>query len=97
MLYPTQSALAEAFSSRHILRQPIQEPPHKTTPRPDFSIWNVAEDVKSKANALSAEAKAEIAKASSVAQPKAGQIELYSPTYYAACTFGGLIACVGIE
>ncbi len=96
VLFPSQSALNEAFSSRHVLRQPVSDPSHRKHPKPDFSIWNVSEDVKSKANALSAEAKAEISKASSAAQAKTGEIELYSPKYYAACTFGGLAACVGI-
>ncbi|PHH72919.1 hypothetical protein CDD82_5733 [Ophiocordyceps australis] len=32
-------------------------------------------------------------KASSAAQARTGKIELYSPQYYAACTFGGLMAC----
>lgn len=50
--------------------------------------------MKSKAGALSNEAQKEIAKASSAAQAKTGQMELYSPSYYAACTFGGLMACV---
>lgn len=50
--------------------------------------------MKSKAGALSNEAQKEIAKASSAAQAKTGQMELFSPSYYAACTFGGLMACV---
>lgn len=91
--HPSQSALNQAFSTRHVFDQPAPEPKH---PTPDFSIWNVAEDIKSKANVLSKEAQAEMSKASSKAQEKTGKIELYSPRYYAACTFGGLIACVGI-
>lgn len=94
-LFPTQ-ALNEVFSSRHVFRQPEPEPLRRSLPKPDFSIWNIAEDAKSKANALSKEAKAEISKASSKAQAKADTIELYSPKYYAACTFGGLMACVGV-
>ncbi len=91
--HPSQSALNQAFSTRHIFNQPA---PELKRPEPDFSIWNVAEDVKSKANVLSKEAQAEVSKASAKAQEKAGKIELYSPRYYAACTFGGLMACVGI-
>lgn len=53
--------------------------------------------MKSKAGALSNEAQKEIAKASSAAQAKTGQIELYSAKYYAACTFGGLVACVSVQ
>jgi solute carrier family 25 (mitochondrial phosphate transporter), member 3 len=33
-------------------------------------------------------------KASDAAQHSVGKIELFSPKYYAACTFGGLMACV---
>ena len=43
---------------------------------------------------LSDAAAAEYQKASATAQAKAGKIELYSAKYYAACTFGGLMACV---
>ena len=50
----------------------------------------------STAQSLSAEAQKEVQKASVAARAKTGEIELYSPKYYAACTFGGLIACVGI-
>jgi solute carrier family 25 phosphate transporter 3 len=54
----------------------------------------VVDDAKDKANALSAEAAKEFEKASAKAQAKTGHIELYSAQYYAACTFGGLLACV---
>ena len=93
MLFPTQSALNEAFSSPPPFSSPRAKKP---TSAPNFSVWSVAEDAKSKAGALSSEAAKEIQKASSTAQAKTGQIELYSTKYYAACTFGGLIACVGI-
>lgn len=96
VLFPSQNALSEAFTTRHVFRQPAPEPPRNGLLKPDFSIWSTAENAKSKANALSEEAKKEISKASSAAQAKAGKIELYSPKYYAACTFGGLVACVGI-
>jgi solute carrier family 25 phosphate transporter 3 len=36
-------------------------------------------------------------KASHVAQDKIGKIEMFSPKYYAACTFGGLLACVRLQ
>lgn len=91
--HPSQSALDQAFSTRHVFNEPATESKH---PKPEFSIWNVTEDVKSKAKVLSKEAQAELSKASSKAQEKTGKIELYSPGYYAACTFGGLVACVGI-
>lgn len=42
-------------------------------------------------------AAAELQKASDKAQAKVGAIELYSPKFYAACTFGGLLACVSLS
>ncbi|PSS23110.1 hypothetical protein M430DRAFT_17034 [Amorphotheca resinae ATCC 22711] len=58
-----------------------------------YTTWSVVDDAKDKANALSAEATKEFEKASAKAQAKTGGIELYSPSYYAACTYGGLLAC----
>ena len=100
MLFPNSSAVNEVFSCRHPLtaaRSPesTSKPLHIQNAGPKFSIWSVAEDAKSKANVLSDEAQREIRKASAAAQAKTGQIELYSAKYYAACTFGGLMACVG--
>lgn len=43
---------------------------------------------------LSAEAQKEFNKASAAVRSKTGQIELYSPSFYAASTIGGLLACV---
>ena len=90
-IYPTQAILKDVFSSAQSLARPAPE----TAPtRARFSAWSAVDDVNSKAGSLSAEAQAEVSKASHAAQAKAGQIELYSPKYYAACTFGGLVACV---
>lgn len=61
-----------------------------------YPTWSVVDDAKSKAKALSAEAQVEFDKASAKAQAKAGHIELYTAKYYAACTFGGLLACVSL-
>ena len=91
ILYPTQGALNEVFTSRHPLTRPT---PTQSQPKPIFSAWSAVEDAKSKAGALSEKAQAELKHASATAQAKAGHIELYSGKYYAACTFGGLIACV---
>jgi len=99
LLYPTQGTLHEVFSPQLPLGRskgapeaaPISE---KKSPLDRFTAWSAADDVKTKAHALSEEAQKEIAKASSEAQAKAGKVELYSPKFYAACTFGGLLACV---
>ena len=61
-----------------------------------YSSWSVVDDAKNKANTLGTEATKEFEKASAKAQAKAGKIELYSAKYYAACTFGGLLACVSV-
>lgn len=61
-----------------------------------YSAWSVVDDTKDKAQKLGNEASKEFEKASSKAQAKAGKIDLYSGKYYAACTFGGLMACVCI-
>lgn len=57
---------------------------------PAFSI------IEDKAKKLSAEATAEFNKASAATQARTGKMELYSKEFYAACTFGGLLACVSI-
>lgn len=59
-----------------------------------YTTWSVVEDAKNKASKLSADATKEFELASEKARAKAGHIELYSAKYYAACTFGGLLACV---
>lgn len=59
-----------------------------------YPIWSAIDDAKNKANSLSSEAAKEFDKASAAAQAKTGKIELYSAQYYAACSFGGLLACV---
>jgi solute carrier family 25 phosphate transporter 3 len=59
-----------------------------------YSAWSVVDDAKVKAKKIGNEATKEFEKASSKAQATAGKIELYTGKYYAACTFGGLLACV---
>ena len=91
-LFPTQSALTSCLTPcSPFLRKPQPKPKSAEN---DFPVWSAVDDVKSKAGQLSAEAQQEYAKASSKAQAKAGEIELYSTKYYAACTVGGILACV---
>jgi hypothetical protein len=94
-LYPRRDTLQGTVYS------PISFAPRKTAKpsslvaRPDFyAAYSVADDAKGKAQKLSAEATKEFEKASAAAQAKTGKVELYSGKYYAACTFGGLMACV---
>lgn len=59
-----------------------------------YPAYSISDDAKSKAKQLSKEAVEEFNAASKKAQAATGGIELFSPKYYAACTFGGLLACV---
>lgn len=61
-----------------------------------YGAWSAADDAKAKASQLSDKAVKEFDKASAAAQAQTGRIEMYSPKFYAACTFGGLLACVGL-
>jgi solute carrier family 25 phosphate transporter 3 len=62
--------------------------------RPElYGALSVADDVGNKAKQLGADAKQGLEKATSQAQGKPARIELYSGSYYASCTFGGLLAC----
>ena len=93
-LFPSYSILQDAFSLHQPFRQARAEPLNPSSHRDRFIAWSAVDDVKSRAGNLSTEAQKELSKASQTAQAKAGTIELYSGKYYAACTFGGLIACV---
>jgi len=97
LLFPTQSTLHDVFHSSVPIGRAKTPLEHQRTPlqaRSElYPTWSVVDDAKKKANALSTEAAKELDKASAKAQAKAGHIELYSPKYYAACTFGGLLAC----
>ncbi|CZT19228.1 probable mitochondrial phosphate carrier protein [Ramularia collo-cygni] len=94
-LFPSASALSATFAHASPYASPKREP--ASAQRKDIShlygSWSVTEDAKNKATQLSDAAQAELTKASKAAQAKAGTIELYSPKYYATCTFGGLMAC----
>ena len=100
LLFPTQGTLHDVFTSQSSYVRPSsvsqpQKPSYNARSSP-FPAWSAVDDMSSKAGQLSAEAQREYTKASQAAQAKAGNIELYSAKYYAACTFGGLLACVGI-
>lgn len=60
-----------------------------------YPAFSVVDDTKDKAKKIGNEAQKQLEKASGTAQAKkSGHIELYSGRYYAACTIGGLMACV---
>lgn len=96
IIFPTQNTLYDVFASSTPFPRPKSQAPIREHPlkRPIFSTWSAIDNIKDKSGGLSNEAAREFEKASSKAQLKAGAIELYSTKYYAACTFGGLLACV---
>jgi solute carrier family 25 phosphate transporter 3 len=98
LLFPTQGTLHDVFHSSLPFGLPQRSAEPQRTPlqaRSElYPAWSIVDDAKNKASKLSAEAAKEFEKASAKAQAKAGKIELYTPKYYAACTFGGLLACV---
>jgi len=93
-LFPSPAAIRESLLPTSPFYKP--EPVLASHPqkRPIFSAFSAADTVKDKAVQLGTEAQKEYEKASSKAQAKAGKIELYSGKYYAACTVGGILACV---
>jgi solute carrier family 25 phosphate transporter 3 len=105
LLFPTQGTLHDVFHpavpfGRRPASPQLQLAPKRTPleARTElFPTWSVVDDAKNKTKALSAEATKEFEKASTKAQAKTGHIELYSSQYYAACTFGGLLACVSLS
>lgn len=95
-LFPSPQALQQSFCAPFAPRVQSASAPGATRfqARPElYTAYSVVDDAKNKAQKLSAEAQKEFDKASSKAQAKAGKIDLYTPKYYAACTFGGLLAC----
>lgn len=98
-LFPTQSCLNEVFASQSPFSRPAPKLRSSEHPlkRPIFSAWSVAEtaeSAKAKAGQLTDAAVDKYEIASAKAQAKSGNIELYSGKYYAACTVGGILACV---
>jgi len=86
-IFPSQDTLHDAFQPavpfghRPATPQPSPVAPKRTPlqARTEFyPTWSAVDDVKNKANALSAEATKELEKASAAARAKTGTIELYS-------------------
>src|SRR4051794_17425529 len=93
-LFPNHDTLQHTLGSRP------HATPHARAPTPLqarvelYPAYSIVDDAKNKAHKLSAEAAKDFEAASQKAQAKTGHIELYTGKYYAACTFGGLMACV---
>ncbi|KAL2758756.1 hypothetical protein ACRALDRAFT_2040859 [Sodiomyces alcalophilus JCM 7366] len=97
-MYPGQDVLRRCFGQTQETPSPVRETqprPSRYQARPDLysAAFSTVDEVKGKALKLSEEATREYEKASAAARAKTGKIELYSGKYYAACTFGGLLAC----
>ncbi|KAK4464144.1 mitochondrial carrier domain-containing protein [Cladorrhinum samala] len=97
-LYPKLELLQQTFSSPYSQSKPsMTSKPSGRTPYEAqmdlYPAYSIADDTKNKAKQLSVEAKKEFDIAAAKAKAKTGHIELYSGQYYAACTFGGLLAC----
>lgn len=100
-LFPRHDAFTQLFTSpltsapKQGAPAPAPDQPTRWQARPELygAAYSTIDDVKGKAQKISAEATKEFEKASSKAQAKTGTIELYSGKYYAACTFGGMMAC----
>lgn len=93
-LFPNSTALSQAFMPTSPYYRPAPKPTAHPQNRPIFTAWSAAESAKDKAVELSEAAQKEYEKASQKAQAQVGGIELYSAKYYAACTVGGILACV---
>jgi len=87
----------EAYQGHPTHPASMTSSPSRATPwqaRPElYGALSVADDVGNKAKQLGADAKQGLEKTASQAQGKPGKMELYSGSYYASCTFGGLLAC----
>lgn len=98
-LFPSHDTLQQTLGTAYPRSRP-QSKPNASGPTPYqarldlYPAYSIVDDTKDKAKKLSAEAAKDFEAASQKAQAKAGKIELYSGKYYAACTFGGMMACV---
>lgn len=91
-LYPRYEVLQKTFPAPS--HNGVKTHESKATPRQARMELYSAYSVEDNAKKLSAEARAEFNKASASTKAKKASIELYSGKFYAACTFGGLLACV---
>lgn len=92
-LYPRYEVLQKTFPTPSC--DGVKARGSKATPyQARMDLYSAYSTVEDKAKKLSAEASTEFNKASAATHAKKASIELYSGQYYAACTFGGLLACV---
>ncbi|OAA42945.1 mitochondrial phosphate carrier protein 2 [Beauveria brongniartii RCEF 3172] len=92
--YPPPDAVQAAVYTPPVANHLAHSKPTPYQARPElYGAFSVVEDAKDKAKQLSVEAQREFDRAAAKAKPKTATMELYSGSYYAACTFGGLLAC----
>lgn len=100
-MFPSDSTI-RAFATQHPLsnlgkqqdmsyEQPLNQTPKRREP---FPAWSAIDEAKKTADSMAKEAAREFDIASQKAQQKTGKIEPWTFKYYAACTFGGVLACV---
>lgn len=101
-MIPSPATLVQAFNGQSafssLLTRDAESTPSASTSKWSarqelYTVQSVIDDAKNKATRLSDAAVAELEKTSSKAQPKPGQIPLYSGQYYAACAVSGVLAC----
>ncbi|EEA19051.1 Cu/Pi carrier [Talaromyces marneffei ATCC 18224] len=82
-IYPSPSTLQSNFS----------QPNHPHPRQPFTAAWSAIDDAKQKTDKTGHSVKQGYENLSNKAQAKTGKIEMFTPKYYAACSFGGLLAC----
>jgi solute carrier family 25 phosphate transporter 3 len=90
-MLPSEKAVTTIFPNT--LQHKMQPADSAPTKRQLFPAWSAVEETKKATNAVTSEAAREFDLASKKAQSKTGHIEPWSRKYYAACTFGGMLAC----
>lgn len=80
---PMINVLASQHPMGALQAQPSSNSPKSAPNRQPFPAWSALDEVKKTVDT-----------ASQKAQSKTGKIEPWSAQYYAACTVGGLLACV---
>lgn len=98
LIFPTQNTLCTLFGPSPSFSRPAKDTRREDRPLREsiFPAHSTVDTLKEKTGDLGSEAAREWEKASSIAQKKAGAIELYSPKYYTACIIGGALACVSL-
>ncbi|KAI9927754.1 hypothetical protein AWENTII_012602 [Aspergillus wentii] len=91
-MLPSGGLIINTFAPQRPLGPQSSDTPRSPKQNP-FPAWSVIENSKKRADAFAKEASREFEVASQKAQSKTGHIEPWSAKYYAACTFGGLLAC----